>query len=153
MKEERIVSALIGLVGACANNPKTPNTDTLVIKALAFPRLCPDGDFEQLVEEIYAEKNAVSPGCAHCAMPCGNTSDYDMDLLYSARPEIRDAKLRVLQELQTLAACVWRCEEREKRIQQDGVFFYKALAYVSYDMKEADLLALLDEAREVKSRL
>lgn len=153
MKEDRIISVLIGLVGACGSNPKTANTDNLVIKALAFPLLSPEGDYEQLVEEIYAEKNAVSPGCAHCAMPCGNTSDYDMDRLYHAQPEIKDAKLRVLQELQALAARIWRGGEREKCMESDREFFYKALAYVSYDMKEEDFLALLDEARELKSRL
>ena len=36
MEENRIISALIGLVGACNNNPKTENTDHVIIKALAF---------------------------------------------------------------------------------------------------------------------
>ena len=94
----------------------------------------------------------MSPGCAHCAMPCGNTSDYDMERLYGAEPRIREAKLLVLRELQALAACVWQSGELEAYIRQDGEFFYKALATIGYDVKETDLLALLDEARERKSR-
>lgn len=48
MKEDKIISALIGLVGACSNNPKTAGTDSLVIKALAFPLLCPEYDDKAL---------------------------------------------------------------------------------------------------------
>lgn len=35
---------MIGLVGACENNPKTSDTDRLVIKALAFPQLSLEHD-------------------------------------------------------------------------------------------------------------
>ena len=42
MIEDRIISVLIGLVRACNNNPKTAATDSLVVKALAFPLLCPN---------------------------------------------------------------------------------------------------------------
>ena len=55
MREDRIISALIGLVGACNNNPKTAGTDNLVIKALAFPLLYPEHDEEalrQMIDEI-----------------------------------------------------------------------------------------------------
>lgn len=98
MKEDRIISALIGLVGACNNNPKTADTDSIVIKALAFPLLCPEYDdkaLREIVEDIYSEKNSVAPGCAVCAAPCGNTSDYDMRRIYEADDEIRKVKQRL----------------------------------------------------------
>ena len=78
MREDGILSALIGLVGACGGNPKTANTDKVIVKALAFPLLHPEEDVSGTVEAVRAEKNAVAPHCAHCASPCGNTSDYDM---------------------------------------------------------------------------
>lgn len=59
MREDRIISALIGLVGACGNNPKTADTDSLIIRALAFPLLCPEYDdraLREIVDGIYAEK-------------------------------------------------------------------------------------------------
>lgn len=59
MKEDKIISALIGLVGACSNNPKTDNTDRLVIKALAFPLLCPEHDdksLREIADSIHTEK-------------------------------------------------------------------------------------------------
>lgn len=64
MREDRIISALIGLVGACSNNPKTAETDRLLIRALAFPLLRPEYDDEalrEIVDEIYSEKNSVAP--------------------------------------------------------------------------------------------
>ena len=145
MTEDKIISALIGLVRACNNNPKTADTDSLVIKALAFPLLCPEYDDKSLceiVDEIYAEKNLVAPGCAVCTAPCGNTSDFDMHRIYEADDVIRKVKLRILERLQELAA--YACRSRESEM-IDMDFFYKALSYVSYDIGEAELLELFNE--------
>ena len=87
MIEDRIISVLIGLVRACNNNPKTAATDSLVVKALAFPLLrpnCGDKAVNEIIDEIRTEKNSVAPGCAVCIAPCGNTSDYDMRRIYEA---------------------------------------------------------------------
>lgn len=149
MKEDKIISALIGLVGACNNNPKTAATDSLVIRTLAFPLLCPEYDdlaLRKIVEEIYAEKNSVAPGCVVCQAPCGNTSDYDMHRIYEADDGIRKVKLQILEKLRKLAAYVCRNQESERMPYTDSAFFYKALSYVSYDQDEAALLELLDEA-------
>lgn len=153
MREDRIISALIGLVGACSNNPKTAGTDSLVIKALAFPLLCPEYDekaLREMIDEIYSEKNSVAPGCAVCAAPCGNTSDYDMRRIYEADDAIRKVKLQILEKLQKLAA--YACCNRDSGIisYTDSEFFYKALSYVSYDMDEAELLGLLNEAESIE---
>lgn len=153
MREDRIISALIGLVGACSNNPKTAETDRLLIRALAFPLLRPEYDDEalrEIVDEIYSEKNSVAPGCSVCAAPCGNTSDYDMRRIYEADEKIRKVKLQILEKLQKLAAYVWRNQESGKISYTDSGFFYKALSYVSYDMDEADLLGILDEAEKIE---
>ena len=158
MREDRIISALIGLVGACNNNPKTAGTDRLVIKALAFPLLCPEYDekaLQQMIDDIYAEKNSVAPGCAVCAAPCGNTSDYDMRRIYEADDAICKVKLQILEKIQNLA--VYACNNQGTEIipYADNEFFYKALSYISYDMDEAVFLGLLDEIenieREIKS--
>ena len=153
MKEDRIISALIGLVGACNNNPKTADTDGLVIKALAFPLLCPeygDREIQEIVNDIYLEKNAIAPGCASCTVPCGNTSDYDMRRIYEADDGIRNAKLRVLAKLRELAAYVCQWQRTGTTRCMNSGFFYKALSYVSYDMDEAALLGLLDEAEKIE---
>lgn len=153
MREDKIISALIGLVGACSNNPKTANTDSVVIRALAFPLLCPGGDdmaLQKTVDDIYSEKNAVAPGCAVCTAPCGNTSDYDMRRIYEADDSIRKVKLQILEELQEVAAHIYGRQESGGTSCTDNLVFYKALSYVSYDIDEAGLLELLDEINKIK---
>lgn len=156
MREDKIISALIGLVGACNNNPKTADTDNLVIRALAFPLLCPEHDdkaLRELIDEIYAEKNSVAPGCAVCTAPCGNTSDYDMRRIYEASDEIRKVKIRILEKLRKLAAYICRNQESGRIPYTDKGFFYKALSYVSYDIEEEVLLGLMDEAEKIEQNL
>ena len=153
LKEDRIISALIGLVGACSNNPKTVGTDSLVMKALAFPLLYPEYDekaLQEIIDTIYSEKNSVAPGCAMCTAPCGNTSDYDMRRIYEAEDAICKVKLQILEKLQKLAAHVCNNQESSMNSYIDCGFFYKALSYVSYDMGEAELLGLLKEAEDIE---
>lgn len=151
LREGRIISALIGLAGACNNNPKTADTDSLVIRALAFPLLCPEYDdraLQEMVDRIHREKNSVAPGCAVCAAPCGGTSDYDMCRLYEADDGICRLKLQILKKLKGLAAY---CHNQESGTipDIDPDFFYKALLYVGSDMDEADLQGLLNEAETI----
>lgn len=153
MRDDKIISALIGLVGACDNNPKTDGTDDLVIKALAFPLLCPGYDdkaLRDMVDAIHSEKNAVAPGCAVCTAPCGHTSDYDMRRMYEADDGIRNVKLQMLEEIRKLAVCVYCDRKSGKASDADNRLFYKALSYVSYDMEEVDLLGLLKEVKRAE---
>lgn len=148
--EDRIISVLIGLVRACESNPKTKDTDRLLIKALAFTPAVPayrDAEIAGLIDEIRAEKNRVAPGCAACTAPCGNTSDYDMSRIAACEEDIRGLKLRILSELHDIAACTKRLTEPETAL------LYKALSFVSYDLEKADLDALLAELRTVKNRV
>ena len=141
MRDERIISALIGLVGACGSNPKTEDTDRVMLEALSFIRCCPEAgeaEIQKMVERIHEEKFAVSPGCAQCAMPCGNTSDYDMQRLSTAAPEIRTLKLRLLEEIRE-TACLAQGREID--------LLYQALAYVGYDVDEAMLQSLLERMK------
>lgn len=135
MPQDNLVSALVGLAGACYNNPKTPQTDATLRRALTFP---PTADPQDMLREVYAEKHAVSPGCATCAAPCGNTSDYDMRRLYEAPAEIRDLKLAILDRLVVLAA-----DERA-----DVELLYRGLCYLSYDLEAEALHDILEEMKK-----
>lgn len=150
MEEDKIISALIGLVGACNNNPKTENTDPLFIKALAFPLVRPEADNETirtLIEEIYTEKYTVAPGCATCQTPCGNTSDYDMNRIYNAEADIRDLKLKILASLQELAADIYSGNKVDALPAESIEFFYKALVYTSLDMERDGLFTFWNEVQ------
>ena len=128
IQDEAVISALIGLAGACNNNPKTEQTDRLLLMALAG---------ERSAEEVRAEKFAVAPDCAVCANPCGNTSDYDMDRLYTADPEVHGAKVQILAALRETAKSLLQTPEAEIDL------FYKALLYVGSDLDLDALRALL----------
>ncbi|MBQ0064386.1 MAG: hypothetical protein KBT48_01385 [Firmicutes bacterium] len=67
---KEVMGAIIGLVKTSQNNPKTENTDSLLVQALS------DCDNEKWIEILHQEKYLVSPGCKTCASPCGNTDDY-----------------------------------------------------------------------------
>ncbi|MDE7281238.1 MAG: hypothetical protein K2N36_05810 [Ruminiclostridium sp.] len=143
--DKRIISVLIGLVGACNNGVPTKNTDTLLIRALAFaPSSEDDPEIEKLIEEIRAEKNIVSPGCAACASPCGNTSDFDLNRLNGASEEIRNIKEEILTVLHRIAKDV------EELYDKDIELLYKSLSYVSYDMEKEPLQDLLNELKKIK---
>lgn len=155
MEENHIISALIGLVGACNNNPKTENTDQVVMKALSFSPSQSEADSETaaaicqvLIDEIRTEKNTVSPGCSTCQMPCGNTSDYDMNRIYDAEPEVRDLKLKILSVLKELAADIYNRCKAGALSEESMDFFYKALVYVSLDMEKEGLLTFWGEVQD-----
>lgn len=153
MNKDHIISALIGLVGACNNNPKTENTDTIVLKALAVlseSLSYDDKALQGVIDEIYAEKNMIAPECATCAMPCGNTSDYDMNRIYQAEDGVRKVKLDILTKLSELASDIY-CKKGPEEIQEEIMeTFYKALSYISYDMEKEALFTLFEEVRELK---
>ena len=137
LQDEAVISALIGLAGACNNNPKTPQTDRLLLHALAG---------ERDAEEVRAEKFAVAPDCATCMNPCGNTSDYDMDRLYTADAEVREAKLLIIEGMREAAKCLLHAPEA------DIDLFYKALLYVGSDLDVEPLRALLEEVRDFQRK-
>lgn len=156
MEENKIIGALIGLIGACNNNPKTENTDQVIIKALAFPLTQPEADAETiqaLIEEIYTEKYTVAPGCATCQTPCGNTSGYDMDRIYNAEADIRNLKLKILSALKKLAAELYSEQKLNMLSEETVEFFYKALSYISFDMGIDGLLTFWNEVQETVEKI
>lgn len=148
MRLDNVISALIGLIGACSSNPKTPETDDIVLNALAFSRDCVNPERErEMVDAVRREKYSVSPNCASCAMPCGNTSDYDMNRIYGAPEGIREAKLKLLDAISALAARI--CDSGEKPSQNAMYAIFKALTYIALDLPAKEFSALTDELTEI----
>ena len=71
MTGDKVISALIGLVGAVSNNGRTEQTDEVIREVFLHLRE-PDRE-EEMVRQIHAVKNVVAPDCAVCKNPCGNT--------------------------------------------------------------------------------
>ena len=96
----------MGLARSTSSEPKTANTDAVLNAGL---RLAAQPDalaetLQRMLDITRAEKHAVAPNCATCAMPCGNTKDYGLTRLRSAAPAVRQRKLRLLQAVFCLAA-------------------------------------------------
>lgn len=138
LQGEAVISALIGLAGACNNNSKTPQTDRVLLRALA-------GELD--ADAVRAEKFAVAPDCAVCISPCGNTSDYDMSRLYTADAEVCERKLQIIEAMREAASCLLHASEPETEL------FYKALLYVGSDLDIDLLQALLEEVQAFQRKI
>ena len=112
---DTLLGALVGLARSTSSEPKTENTDAVLnagLRLAAQPD-APAETLQRMLDITRAEKHAVAPNCATCAMPCGNTKDYDLTRLRSAAPAVRlrsaapavrQRKLRLLQAVFCLAA-------------------------------------------------
>lgn len=95
---DTLLGALVGLARATTSEPKTVNTDEVLnagLRLAAQPD-APEEKLARMLSIVRAEKHAVAPNCASCAMPCGNTNDYDLARLWSAPEPIRPLKLQML---------------------------------------------------------
>ena len=149
MENNKIISVLIGLIGACNNNPKTNNTDKIIIEALAFPSS--NLSINELIEKIRNEKNIISPDCTTCLMPCGNTSDYDMNRLYNADNKTCELKLNMIKELNEVA--IYIIKNNIQITEKIMSIIFKSLAYISYDLNDKLLLAQLNEIINLKKEI
>lgn len=92
---DTLLGALVGLARSTSSEPKTENTDAVLnagLRLAAQPD-APAETLQRMLDITRAEKHAVAPNCATCAMPCGNTKDYDLTRLRSAAPAVRQRKL------------------------------------------------------------
>ena len=93
----KVLSALIGLCGAVSNNGKTENTDRVVLEVILSQ------EPENAVQRIHEEKYKISPDCASCPAPCGNTSDGDLSRWNEAPESVRKQKEEVMAALERMA--------------------------------------------------
>lgn len=117
-----LLGAAVGLVRAADSNSRTnEGTFALLIEAFSLLKQFAEavcsadtvGETEaemtqaellksklpEAVEKIHAEKHRLVPDCSSCAAPCGRTEDYDVRRIIDAPPEIRTAKLCLVQSL------------------------------------------------------
>ncbi len=144
-ERDRLLGALIGLSHTIVNEPKTEDTDRVLTSGL---RLASDPDagldaLRRMTAIVREEKHRVAPNCATCAMPCGNTSDYDMARLWNAPEDIRTLKLRILNSLFRLAQN--RPSEETVPVIDQGLFV------LSEDWDEELLLPIAERAEAVCS--
>ena len=103
--QDELTGALVGLARSTVNEPKTEDTDRILAAGL---RLAADPEAAEsallrMTDIVEAEKHRVAPNCAACAMPCGNTRNYDLARLWGAPAEICALKVRLLSAVCVLA--------------------------------------------------
>lgn len=143
-----LLGAVIGLARTCANNPKTDDTDRLLFTALRVSAngTANDQMLTAMIRRVNEEKAIISPGCATCTARCGNTDNYDMSLLWNADDEIKNAKLAILENAQTLAGELMQPKSEEI---PEGTIprLYHALFMVKEDWDAEPLRELAESLR------
>ncbi len=134
-REEKleVIFALIGLVGAMQNNEKTKNTDQVILDALIKASA-------EAVEKIHREKHQISPNCATCKMPCGNTDDYTR-----ARYEALDEEIKALwtELIDLMTILAYKRLEKEDEVLER--YMMKGIAYLGYDLVAESYKELIKE--------
>ena len=140
---DTLLGALVGLARSTSSEPKTENTDAVLnagLRLAAQPD-APAETLQRMLDITRAEKHAVAPNCATCAMPCGNTNDYDFFRLWAAPESIRTLKLQMLSAAFALA---------QKRPQgQAQAAVYQLLFTLAEDWDEELLLPVVQHAQKL----
>lgn len=134
MKGAKILSTLIGLMGAVSNNGKTDKTDEIVQEALEKLFQAEEKEEAAMVERIHQEKFRISPNCATCQTPCGNTSDYDMENFTKGEEAVQQAKIKLLNTM---------INYLQKYPVTDTI--YRGIAYLGYDLDVRSYESLMEE--------
>ena len=120
--------AIIGLARATEGNEDliTESTNRTMQDALAMEIDADETALFDMLDRIRDEKRKLVPNCFDCAMPCGRTSDFDMNMLANETPTLQKAKIELLALLQALAKNA-PLDAQTMRI------FYQALNFIGYD--------------------
>lgn len=150
--QDELTGALIGLARACSNNPKTKNTDRLILEGL-FTTVTNvsfnDETLRVLIDKVNAEKAKIVPNFACLASHCGNTDNYDMSRIWNADENVRSLKSLILFGIRGMAAYAYHAAVLGYISDEVNSFFYKALYCLAEDWGMDELLPLVLETGEV----
>ena len=150
--QDELTGALVGLSRATDGGMQaTPEMWRLMIEGL-FTTVTNVNFNEKTIREltgrVHAEKAQLVPDCSSCAAPCGRTSDYDMNLLWSADEDIRSLKSLVLFGVRGMAAYAHHAMVLGYTDDEVNRFFAKALFAIGEDWGMEELLPIVMEVGE-----
>ena len=150
--QDELTGALIGLARATDGGMQaTPEAWRLMIEGL-FTTVTNvnfnEKTIRELIGRVHAEKAQLVPDCSSCAAPCGRTSDYDMNLLWSADEDIRSLKSLVLFGVRGMAAYAHHAMVLGYTDDEVNRFFAKALFAIGEDWGMEELLPIVMEVGE-----
>ena len=154
--QDELTGALIGLAKSCGSNPKTDNTDRIIIEGL-FTTITNvnfnNETLKNMIDRVHKEKNIISPDCSVCQSRCGNTDDYDMERLWNGPDQVRSLKIRLFSGLKKTGRDAFKVIEngkgKDKHFQSIMESIYKGLFILAEDWEPEEILpaiAELDEA-------
>lgn len=149
--QDVLTGALIGLARTTFQNPKTENTDRLILEGL-FTTVTNvnfnDEVLEELIGRVNEEKERIAPGCASCMARCGNTDEYDLDQLWDADEDIRSLKSLILFGIRGMAAYAYHALVLGYHSDEVNDFICKALFVLAEDWGIDELLPVTLEVGE-----
>ena len=150
--QDELTGALIGLARATDGGMQAaPEAWRLMIEGL-FTTVTNvnfnEKTIRELIGRVHAEKAQLVPDCSSCAAPCGRTSDYDMNLLWSADEDIRSLKSLILFGVRGMAAYAHHAMVLGYTDDEVNRFFAKALFAVGEDWDMDALLPIVMEVGE-----
>ena len=153
--QDRLTGRLIGLARAADGNEHliSDAVTQLIVEGL-FATLTnvnfDDAALKMLIWRAEAAKQQMVPNCFTCAMPCGKTSDYDMEKLWNAPEDIRSLKSLILFGIRGVAAYAYHAAVLGYHDGAVDRFFYKALFAIGMDdWGMEQLLPIVMEVGEV----
>ncbi len=150
--QDELTGALMGLACACTTNPKTENTDRLILEGL-FTTVTnvnfDDASIRRMLQRVRDEKAQVAPGCAACMSRCGSTDDYDMKRIWEAEEDIRSLKSLILFGIRGMAAYAYHAMVLGYTSDEVNDFFYRALFVLAQDWEISQLLPVALETGKV----
>ncbi len=99
-----------------------------------------EADESEIVDLIHKEKFKVSPNCATCQFPCGNTSDYDMARFNESEDNIQAWKMKLIAAMQDYLT---ECNEVTEMI-------YRGISFLGYELDESAYENLINKINESK---
>lgn len=148
---DRVLGELIGLAKACETNPKTANTDGVVIDTLAACAADELSDVRaaELIDAVRREKDAVAPSCAVCQSPCGHNDAYDLSQVDGA--ESGEVRRSLLNDACAVAASLKSGALSDGKPSAALDLFYRLLPMVGYELSTDSYSALKAEIGGIKA--
>ena len=150
--QDELTGALIALARACSNNPKTQQTDRLILEGL-FTTVTNvnfnDETLQEMIDRIEEEKRRIVPGCASCGSPCGNTDRFNMSRIWNAEEDIRSLKSLILFGIRGMAAYAYHAMVLGYENAEVNEFMIKALSMLGEDWGMEELLPVVMETGKV----
>jgi hydroxylamine reductase len=152
--QDELTGALIGLAKSCGSNPKTDNTDRIIIEGL-FTTITNvnfnNETLKNMIDRVHKEKNIISPDCSVCQSRCGNTDDYDINNIWDADEDIY-RQVSVIMYVQRQYDSYNTYMEMNRRTEALNALIKGMERYDTY-IDEAKFLGVGDDVEAIKKQI